>query len=133
MVASSVRSPIQTKRAYEPPSPHDGKRVLIDRLWPRGVLKEKARIDAWMKVLSPSAELRTWFGHDPQKFPRFRERYRTELLRHRDELAALVIDAENGPVTLVYAAKDAEHCNATVLKELLEEVLREEPAAGRRA
>ena len=114
---------IRIKRAYEPPSPEDGRRILIDRLWPRGVRKEEARIDEWRKELAPSDQLRKWFGHEPAKFPEFRERYRKELLRQRDSLAALAIEAERGVVTLVYAAKDSEHCNATVLKELLEESL----------
>ncbi|MGI0133152.1 MAG: DUF488 domain-containing protein [Thermoplasmata archaeon] len=113
---------ILTKRAYEPPSWSDGKRILIDRLWPRGVAREGARIDDWRKDLSPSPELRTWFGHDPERFPRFRERYRKELLRVPDALATLLVEAERGPVTLVYAAKDSAHCNATVLKELLLEI-----------
>ncbi len=112
---------IRIKRAYEPPSPEDGRRILIDRLWPRGVRKEEARIDEWRKELAPSDQLRRWFGHEPAKFPEFRERYRKELLRQRDSLAALAIEAERSVVTLVYAAKDSEHCNATVLKELLEE------------
>jgi uncharacterized protein YeaO (DUF488 family) len=115
---------IRTKRAYDPPSPNDGLRVLIDRLWPRGVTKERARIDRWSRELAPSTELRRWYGHDPTRFARFRERYRTELLRQREALAALAVESEKGPVTLVYAAKDAQHCNATVLKELLSEVLR---------
>lgn len=115
---------IRTKRAYDPPTPDDGLRVLIDRLWPRGITKERARIDRWSRELAPSTELRRWFGHDPNRFERFRERYRAELLRQRDALAALAVEAEKGPVTLVYAAKDDRHCNATVLKELLSEVLR---------
>ncbi len=113
---------IRVKRAYEPAAPGDGHRVLIDRLWPRGIRKESAHIDEWAKGLAPSTELRTWYGHDPERFPRFRERYRRELLEHRDDLARLIIAAEKGPVTLVFAAKDAEHCNAGVLRELLEEI-----------
>lgn len=114
---------IRTKRVYDPPSPLDGQRILIDRLWPRGLTKERARVDLWSRDLAPSPELRTWFGHEPDRFPRFRERYRNELLRQRDALATLALEAERSPVTLLYAAKDGEHCNATVLKELLEEIL----------
>ncbi|HEV2166236.1 MAG TPA: DUF488 domain-containing protein [Thermoplasmata archaeon] len=114
---------IRIKRAYEPASRDDGVRVLIDRLWPRGVTKEAARIDVWRKELAPSPDLRTWFDHDPVRYPRFRERYRKELLGRRDELASLIIDAERGPLTLIYAAKDSQHCNAAVLKELLEEIM----------
>lgn len=119
---------IRTKRVYDPASPGDGHRILIDRLWPRGLTKEKARVDRWRRDLAPSTELRIWFGHDPEKFPRFRERYRTELLRQREALANLAVESETGTVTLVYAAKDTRHCNAIVLKELLEEILRGGPA-----
>ena len=114
---------IKTKRAYDRPSPEDGRRVLIDRLWPRGLTKDRARIDEWRRDLAPSDALRRWFGHDPAKFPEFRSRYRTELLRQRNALADLVCAAERGVVTLVFAARDPEHCNATVLKELLDESL----------
>lgn len=115
---------IRTKRVYDPPSSEDGRRILIDRLWPRGLKKGSGRLDDWRRELSPSDELRRWFAHDPSRFARFRARYRMELLRHRESLADLVISAEKGPVTLVFAANDREHCNATVLKELVEESLR---------
>lgn len=111
-----------TKRVYEEPSEEDGRRVLIDRLWPRGVRKEAARVDEWARDLAPSSELRIWFGHEPARFPRFRERYREELLRHSEELTRLALDGERGAVTLLFGARDAKHCNATVLKELLEEI-----------
>lgn len=113
---------IQTKRVYASPSRSDGKRVLIDRLWPRGLTKGEARIDLWERELAPSSQLRTWFGHDPARFARFRERYRAELMRQRDALVSLVLQSERETVTLVYAAKDSQHSNATVLKELLEEI-----------
>lgn len=115
---------LRTKRVYDPPSPSDGRRVLIDRLWPRGLAKEKARVDLWRRDLAPSTGLRKWYGHDPARFARFRERYRMELLRHRDALASLAVESELGTVTLVYGARDDRHCNATVLKELIEEILR---------
>ncbi len=122
---------IQTKRVYEPSGSSDGKRVLIDRLWPRGVSREDAKVDDWRRELAPSDELRQWFAHDPAKFSAFRERYRLELLQHPEALAQLVMEAEHGRVTLVFAARDARFCNATVLKELVEENL-DRAARGRR-
>lgn len=119
---SGKRGEIRTKRAYERPSLTDGKRILIDRLWPRGLTKRAARLDDWRKELAPSEELRKWFGHDPPRFARFRILYRRELLRHPEVLATLVVEVERGPVTLVFAAKDSAHCNATVLQELIEEI-----------
>lgn len=124
---------IRIKRAYESPASTDGDRILIDRLWPRGLTKERARIDAWRRDLAPSDELREWYGHQADRFPRFRERYRMELLRNRAALVELALATERGPVTLVYAAKDADHSNATVLRELLEEVIRVEPTTSRDA
>ena len=110
------------KRAYEPPLPADGKRFLVDRLWPRGVRKDAARLDGWLRELAPSDGLCRWYGHDPTRFATFRARYRMEALRNREALASLVVEAERGPVTLVFASRDAERSNATVLKELLEEI-----------
>lgn len=115
---------IQIKRAYEPPTPSDGTRVLVDGLWPRGVRKEAARIDAWRRDLAPSASLRTWYGHDPAKFDRFRTRYRAELAPHAEALGELARLGQRGTLTLVFGARDAEHSNAAVLKELLEELAR---------
>lgn len=112
---------VRLKRAYESAASDDGYRVLIDRLWPRGVSKEKAELDEWARELAPSAELRTWFGHDPARFEEFRRRYRAELDAHRDRLAALRRRAQEGTLTLVYAARDSEHNDAVVLAELLRE------------
>ncbi len=123
--------PVVSKRAYEPPSPGDGRRYLIDRLWPRGVTKDRLGLSEWLKDLAPSPELRTWFGHDPAKFPEFRDRYRRELASHPQLLERLTEEAKTGVVTLVFAAHDAAHCNATVLKELLES--RASHSTGRRA
>jgi len=120
---------IRAKRAYDPPTPTDGRRILVDRLWPQGLTKSAAALDSWRRELAPSDQLRTWFAHDPAKFSRFRERYRSELLEQREALDALAQEAARGPVTLVYAARDPLHCNATVLKELLEEILRGERPA----
>lgn len=111
--------PIQIKRAYEPASPDDGHRVLIDRLWPRGVSRQSAGIDDWIKELSPSMELRQWFGHDPGRFEEFRRRYIEELRDERPRLTALRRRAHDGRVTLVYSAHDTEHNDAVVLAEIL--------------
>lgn len=112
---------LRTKRVYDPASPEDGVRVLIDRLWPRGLTKEAARVDRWMKELAPSAELRRWFGHDPEKFPEFRRRYLAELRSQPEALRSVSELASKGTVTLLYGARDGRHCNATVLHELLGE------------
>ncbi|HZO95930.1 MAG TPA: DUF488 family protein [Gaiellaceae bacterium] len=110
---------VRLKRAYEPPARSDGYRVLVDRLWPRGVSKEEARLDEWARELAPSGGLRRWFGHDPARFDEFRRRYREELAAHEDKLRELRRRARAGTVTLVYAARDAEHNDAVVLAELL--------------
>jgi len=112
---------ISCKRIYEPPMQTDGRRFLVDRLWPRGISREEARLDDWLKELAPSNELRRWFGHDPAKWEEFRSRYRTELADMEPLLERLRQEVRQGPVTLLFAAKDEEHNNAVVLKELLEE------------
>jgi uncharacterized protein YeaO (DUF488 family) len=117
--ASANRSTLRAKRIYEDPSTEDGYRVLIDHIWPRGVTRERARLDSWAKELAPSAELREWFGHSPTRFARFRTRYRRELEAHADILDELRRRAASGPVTILYAARDEEHNNAVVLVELL--------------
>jgi len=110
------------KRAYEPPSTADGYRVLIDRLWPRGVRKEKLKLDEWAKDLAPSTELRHWFGHDPAKWKDFQSRYQEELRsgEAKGKLKEIAQRALEEPVTLVYAARDEEHNDAVVLEKLLE-------------
>jgi uncharacterized protein YeaO (DUF488 family) len=110
---------IQLKRAYEKPERSDGTRILVDRLWPRGLTKEKAAIDLWLKDLAPSTELRKWFGHDPKKWRSFRRRYRTELKQHADQLRLIKRKAKKGVITLIYGARDQEHNEAVVLKQLL--------------
>ena len=110
---------VRTKRAYEQAEPADGYRVLVERLWPRGVTKEKAHLDEWAKEIAPSPELRRWFGHDPARFEEFRRRYRDELGAHGEELDALRRRARSGTLTLVYGARDTEHNGAVVLEELL--------------
>ena len=111
---------IRLKRAYEPAESSDGYRVLVDRLWPRGVSKDAARLDEWAKELAPSADLRRWFAHDPARFPEFRQRYLAELGAHDAELDELRVRAGDGTLTLVYGARDTEHNDAVVLAELLE-------------
>jgi uncharacterized protein YeaO (DUF488 family) len=110
---------VRIKRAYEPAGPGDGYRVLVDRLWPRGVPKEEARLAEWARDLSPSPELRRWFGHDPGRFEEFRRRYRAELDAEDAKLRELRRRARTGTVTLVYGARDTEHNGAVVLAELL--------------
>lgn len=109
---------IRLKRVYEAPEASDGKRVLVDRLWPRGVSKEKAKIDHWLKDVAPSTELRKWFGHDPAKWGEFQKRYRAEL-KGSPALAELKQLASRSPTTLVYAAADEEHNNAVLLRDLI--------------
>ncbi|HVW24066.1 MAG TPA: DUF488 domain-containing protein [Polyangiaceae bacterium] len=117
----SGKDRIQIKRAYEPPAPADGYRVLVDRLWPRGVSKTDAKLDAWLKDVAPSDSLRKWFGHDPERWTEFAKRYGVEL---REPTAAsavreLAARARKGTVTLVHAARDKEHNNAVVLRRVL--------------
>lgn len=112
---------IRVRRAYEEPEKGDGHRVLIDHVWPRGISKEKAKLDEWAKELAPSGELRKWFDHDPERFEDFRRRYRAELEKRGEELEELRERAKSEPVTIVYAARDEEHNNAVVLAELLRE------------
>lgn len=112
---------IRIKRAYEEAEAGDGYRVLIDRLWPRGVSRMRARLDEWARELAPSDELRRWFGHAPERFGEFRTRYRTELQRRPEQVETLRARARSGPLTLVYAARDERHNDAVVLAELLRE------------
>lgn len=112
--------PIRVKRVYAPPHRTDGCRVLVDRLWPRGVGKEEARLDEWCREIAPSDELRRWFGHAPEKWPEFRRRYFAELAEKEEIVAELVQKAQGDGLTLVFGAKDEEHNNAVVLKEYLE-------------
>ena len=110
---------VRTKRVYEPASAGDGYRVLIDRVWPRGVPKAQARVDEWACDLAPSTELRRWFGHRPERFEEFQRRYTDELRERADEVAELRRRARRGKVTLLFGARDAEHSNAAVLAPIL--------------
>ena len=119
MVESSSSMHVKIKRVYEPPDERDGKRILVDRLWPRGLSKQSAKIDLWVKDIAPSTELRTWFGHDPEKWAGFQKHYRAELREGAEALAILKSEAAKGPVTLLYGAKDEEHNQAVVLQKIL--------------
>ncbi len=111
---------IKLKRVYDPPEASDGARFLVERLWPRGMTKERAKLDAWLKDLAPSPELRTWFSHEPTKWPEFRKRYFSELKKNPAALGTLRDAAKKGPVTLVFAARESELSCAQALKEYLE-------------
>ena len=111
---------LQLKRVYEPPADDDGLRVLVDRLWPRGLKKTNAVVDLWLKEIAPSADLRRWFDHDPKKWSEFRRRYRAELEERGEEFETLRKQGGNGQVTLLYGARDEEHNQAVVLKEFIE-------------
>jgi uncharacterized protein YeaO (DUF488 family) len=114
-----VARDIRLKRAYDLPSAEDGTRILIDRLWPRGVRKSSAGIDRWLKDIAPSTALRKWFGHDPARWQEFRRRYAAEIDDHADQLAELRAAAREGPITLVFAARDELHNDAVVLRDAL--------------
>jgi len=113
---------INLKRVYEGASPSDGFRVLVDRLWPRGISKEEAHIDEWLRDIAPSTELRKWFGHDPEKWPEFQRRYRDELKSNKQSLEKLLADTAGKDITLVYASREQKYNNVTVLKEVLKEL-----------
>ena len=110
---------VELKRAYEKPAEGDGLRILVDRLWPRGVAKSAARIDLWLKEIAPSTALRKWFGHDPAKWAEFRKRYFRELDANPEAVEQLKEHARQGKVTLVYGAKDQEHNDAVAIREYL--------------
>lgn len=110
---------VNIKRVYDPTRPDDGYRVLIDHIWPRGVSHERAQLDRWARELAPSDELRRWFDHVPERFDEFRARYRDELGEQAELLAELRERARHEPLTIVYAARDREHNNAVVVREVL--------------
>lgn len=110
---------ITLKRAYEPPSKEDGVRVLVDRLWPRGISKQSAAIDEWVKEIAPTTQLRQWFGHDPKRWPEFERRYTLELATHEQVLQKLRDHAKRGRLTLIYSAHDELHNDAVVLRSVL--------------
>ena len=110
---------IRLKRVYDKPTQADGRRVLVDRIWPRGLKKKEARVDEWLKELAPSTGLRKWFGHDPARWNEFKKRYSAELDDQRERVKQLAGEASKRTVTLLFAAKDTEHNNAVALKEHL--------------
>lgn len=123
---------VKLKRAYEHPSRSDGHRVLVERLWPRGVRKQDLDVDEWDKAVAPSTELRKWFAHDPKRWSEFKRRYRQELKQAdaQAELRELARRAAGGNLTLVFSSRDTEHNNAVVLKELLERMSSQAPITG---
>lgn len=114
---------IGLKRAYEPASSHDGKRFLVERLWPRGIKKENLKLDGWLKDVAPSTELRKWFAHDPAKWNDFRKRYFEELKQNPESWQPLVTAAKKGTITLIFSSHDQEHNNAVALKQFLQNKL----------
>lgn len=116
-----ARQSVKIKRVYEPADKADGKRILIDRLWPRGLTKEKAKVDLWLKDIAPTSELRSWFKHDPEKWSEFQLKYRAEIESNTEVLKRLKTELEAGQTTLVYSARDEHHNDAVVLKTYLEE------------
>lgn len=112
--------PIKLKRAYEEASREDGRRLLVERLWPRGIRKEALELDAWLKEIAPSTTLRKWFSHDPAKWPEFQDRYAAELDEKPELVASLLEMIHQGPVTFVFSSRDQEHNNAVALKAYLE-------------
>ncbi len=119
-MTSQQNMEIHIRRIYEPRSEQDGKRILVDRLWPRGLTKERAAVDLWLKELAPTTELRKWFGHDPARWSEFQKRYRDELKKNAASFSDLKREAESGPITLLFAAKDEERNEAVVLRSVLE-------------
>ncbi|MCF6191544.1 MAG: DUF488 domain-containing protein [Candidatus Hydrothermae bacterium] len=115
---------IRTRRVYEPPAPEDGKRFLVDRLWPRGVKKEALHLDGWLKEVAPSEELHRWFGHDPAKWEEFQQRYFAELEAKPEAWRPLLEAARQGTVTLLFSAQDEAHNNAVALKAFLKSKMR---------
>ena len=109
---------IKLKRVYDKPTKEDGRRILVDRLWPRGLTKEKAKVDVWLKEIAPTAELRKWFNHDPEKWNEFIKKYKQELHGNTEQVAILKEYMKQGVVTLVYGARDEVHNEALVIKEL---------------
>ncbi|HMD54256.1 MAG TPA: DUF488 family protein [Phycisphaerae bacterium] len=116
----SKKSKIQIKRAYDAAAPGDGRRFLVDHLWPRGIKKEKLKIESWLRSVSPSDKLRNWFKHDPEKWSEFQRRYHAELDKKPETWQPLVQAAKTGAVTLVFGARDVEHNNAVALKAYLD-------------
>lgn len=114
-----MKNTISIKRVYDQPEQTDGFRILIDRLWPRGLSKEKAKVDLWLKEIAPSTELRKWFNHDPEKWKEFAKRYKAEIKKNGEALTLLKSKIKEGKVTLVYGAKEERYNDAVVLQKIL--------------
>ncbi|MCC6188583.1 MAG: DUF488 domain-containing protein [Anaerolineales bacterium] len=115
-----MNASIRLRRVYEPPGRGEGRKFLVERLWPRGIRKEALTMTAWLKDVAPSTDLRRWYGHDPQKWPEFQRRYRRELAANQPAWQPLLAAARRGPITLLYGARDTEHSGALVLQSFLE-------------
>ncbi len=124
---------LQLRRAYEPKASSDGRRILVDRLWPRGVSRKQLAIDDWMKALAPSSDLRRWFAHDPKKWPEFQRRYKRELRTHSELVGRLASLARRGRVTLVFGARDERHNDAVVLAAVVRRLMARTTAPQRAA
>ncbi|CAH1385138.1 DUF488 domain-containing protein [Candidatus Nitrotoga sp. M5] len=122
---SSKQIDIRVKRVYAEPEESDGRRVLVDRLWARGLSKEKAKVNVWIKEVAPSTELRRWYGHDPKKWDEFKSRYAAELKSNPDQVAAILEELKAGTVTFLYSSKEEKLNNAVVLKEYIESIIRD--------
>ncbi len=123
---------IRVKRAYDKPESGDGRRFLVDQLWPRGIKKEDLKVEGWLRSVSPSKALRTWFGHDPARWAEFQRRYFAELDQNKEAWQPLLEAAQAGDITLVFGARDSEHNNAVALKEYLDKRLKSRSRARRR-
>jgi uncharacterized protein YeaO (DUF488 family) len=122
-------SALKIKRVYEEAGREDGFRILVDRLWPRGLAKERAAVDLWLKEIAPSDDLRKWYGHEPEKWPGFKKRYFSELRGHRELVETIMTKARKGPLTLLFGSKEERYNNAVALKEFIEGELSGKPAA----
>ncbi|GJL76891.1 DUF488 domain-containing protein [Nitrosomonas sp.] len=125
---NSERIAPRIKRVYETPEQTDGRRILVDRLWPRGLSKQKAKVDVWIKEIAPSTELRRWYGHDPNKWTEFKSRYTAELEANPDAVEAVLAETRKGIVTLLYSAKEARISNAVVLQEYIASIMNDKTA-----
>ena len=124
---NSKQTSIRIKRVYEAPEEIDGRRILVDRLWARGLSKEKAKVDVWIKEIAPSTELRHWYGHDPQKWTEFKKRYTAELEANPENVEAILEEVQAGIVTFLYSSKEEQLNNAVALKEYIESAINAEP------
>ncbi|HET7061343.1 MAG TPA: DUF488 family protein [Nitrosospira sp.] len=130
MSGARAKHELKTERVYEEPEAGNDRGILVDRLWPRGLTKEKANVDLWLKDIAPSTELRKWFGHAPEKWRSFRERYQTEFGHRPNQLKSIGSEVKEGTVTLVYGARDQVHNEAVVLKRFLEKESLRHPEGG---